>query len=380
MAVDTTIASDKIIVFPATKRADAYQQSSRLITEESITRQYRQLYNGGNFVITDIPDGTVVGDNQEFEFLINGYYVKIKDLKTLLANMDSASSNIYAIINMANLNGFAQLDGGDVEGDYQGVTFDVSSGGDFSLNLLHFTKSGSTYTLDRINSRPTIDGGNEDGEQPSYTSFTFNSIATQASSGTFEYGTSKAVTYVTPTFTNGSDAITSTKIGTTSGGSNLYNGGSATSGTAITLTTPLSMNGETDTTVYCTLSDGTTTTTRSTAFKFPKYTYYGGFLASSSTKPTKNDLTGVATIPTNGVQITTSMLQNIFFVSPTPIPNATIQRQVDGQWTDSGLDGTIEETANFTTSTNKTLTYYYYHTGQTLMNTTARFRIISGLT
>lgn len=377
--MSSTILSDKIVVFPATQRSNDYWQSARIITEESITRQYRQLYNGGNFVITDIPDGTVIGDNQEFEFLINGYYVKIKDLKTLLANMDSASSDVYAIINVVNLNGFAQLNGGDVEGgDYQGVAFDVSSGGDFSLNLLHFTKSGSTYTLDRINSRPTIDGGNDDGEQSPYTSFTFASIATQVASGTFEYGTSKEVTQVTPNFTSGSDAITSTKIGTTSGGSNLYSGGSATSGDAIALTTPLSMNGETNTTVYCTLSDGTTTTTRSTAFKFPKYTYYGSFLASSSTKPTKDNLTGVATIPTNGVQITTSMLQNIFFVSPTQISNAKIQQQVDGQWTDSGLGGTVEETANFTTSTNKTLLYYYYHTGQTLLNTTARFRIISG--
>ena len=104
--MDGTILSDKIVVFPATRRSDAYWQSSRTITEESITRQYRQLYNGGNFVITDILDETVIGDNQEFEFLINGYYVKIKDLKLLMSNMGSNESDVYAIISMETVDGF----------------------------------------------------------------------------------------------------------------------------------------------------------------------------------------------------------------------------------------------------------------------------------
>ena len=106
--MDGTILSDKIVVFPATQRSNDYWKDSRLITEESITRQYRQLYNGGNFVITDIPDGTVVGDNQEFEFLINGYYVKVKDLKLLFSNMLSANGNtdVYAIIAMGTVDGF----------------------------------------------------------------------------------------------------------------------------------------------------------------------------------------------------------------------------------------------------------------------------------
>lgn len=164
MAVDATIASDKIIVFPATKRADAYQQSSRLITEESITRQCRQLYNGGNFVITDIPNGTVIGDNVEFEFFINGYYVKVKDLKLLLGMMLSANGNsdVYAIATISNDSGFVQLSAGDLSNDYWGIYFDTTQpqSGTY-LNLLHFTKSGTTYTLDYINNKPTIDGGDE---------------------------------------------------------------------------------------------------------------------------------------------------------------------------------------------------------------------------
>lgn len=164
--MDGTILSDKIVVFPATRRSNDYWQSARIITEESITRQYRQLYNGGNFVITDIPDGTVIGDNQEFEFIINGYYVKIKDLKLLLSQMLDASDNgdadVYAIMSMETVDGFVQIANGDIGGDYWGIYFDKTepqSG--IYLNLCHFTKNGSTYTLNSINSRPTIDGGEE---------------------------------------------------------------------------------------------------------------------------------------------------------------------------------------------------------------------------
>lgn len=160
--MDGTILSDKIVVFPATRRSNYYWQSARTITEESITRQYRQLYNGGNFVITDISDGTVIGDNQEFEFLINGYYVKIKDLKLLMSNMGSNENDIYAIISMETVDGFVQISAGDLGGDYYGIYFETTepeSG--IYLNLCHFTKNGSTYTLNSINSRPTIDGGEE---------------------------------------------------------------------------------------------------------------------------------------------------------------------------------------------------------------------------
>lgn len=160
--MDGTILSDKIVVFPATRRSDAYWQSSRTITEESITRQYRQLYNGGNFVITDILDETVIGDNQEFEFLINGYYVKIKDLKLLMSNMGSNESDVYAIISMETVDGFVQIANGDLGGDYWGIYFDTTEPQDsIYLNLCHFTKNGSTYTLNSINSRPIIDGGEE---------------------------------------------------------------------------------------------------------------------------------------------------------------------------------------------------------------------------
>lgn len=73
-----------------------------------------------------------------------------------------------------------------------------------------------------------------------YVAFSGFSIATTDASGTFEYGTTKSITKVTPKFTKGSKNISSVKIGTTSGGSDLYSGTSATNNTAITLTTSTS--------------------------------------------------------------------------------------------------------------------------------------------
>lgn len=117
-----------------------------------------------------------------------------------------------------------------------------------------------------------------------YVAFSFSSISTSASSGTKEYGTTVTVNKVTPTFTAGSKAINSVKIGTSSGGSDLYSGTSATNGSAITLTTNKVFNGTTGGTIYCTLSDGTTTTTKDTSVSYTYYTYYA--VTDSTTTPT----------------------------------------------------------------------------------------------
>ena len=107
-----------------------------------------------------------------------------------------------------------------------------------------------------------------------YVAFSFSSISTSASAGTKEYGTTVTVSKVTPSFTAGSKAINSVKIGTTSGGSDLYSGTSATNGSAISLTTNKVFDGTTGGTIYCTLSDGTTTIPKSATVSYAYYTYY----------------------------------------------------------------------------------------------------------
>ena len=144
-----------------------------------------------------------------------------------------------------------------------------------------------------------------------YVAFTFNSISTSNSAGTKEYGTTVTVTTVTPSFTAGSEVISSVKIGTTSGGSNLYSGTSASNGSAITLTTSKSYNGTTGGTIYCTLSDGTTTTTKSTTVRYDYYTYY----AVTDTADTPTSWTPVGSTSVSGIEITAKKGQYIWIAS-----------------------------------------------------------------
>lgn len=201
-----------------------------------------------------------------------------------------------------------------------------------------------------------------------YVAFTFSSIATTVASGTFEYGTAKSITKVTPTFTNGSKTINSVKIGNTSGGSNLYSGSSATSGTAITLANSVSLDGKSNYTVYCTLSDGTTTTTKSATFTFNKYTYYGK--TSSTTAPTSStSLTGANSVA-SGVTIVTTDNTYIWFLSPTA--KTTIQQYSMNMW--NNMTTTSAGTVTFTTATGQQLTYYAYRTDK-MVSATGTYRI-----
>lgn len=85
------------------------------------------------------------------------------------------------------------------------------------------------------------------------------SIKTNLIANWYEKGVNQTVSTVTPTFTAGSRAINSATVGSASGGSDLYNGSSATSGTAFTLTTQSTFS--TTTTIFSSISDGTTTLT-----------------------------------------------------------------------------------------------------------------------
>ena len=203
-----------------------------------------------------------------------------------------------------------------------------------------------------------------------YVAFSFSSIATNAASGTFEYGTSKTITSVTPTFTQGSKNISSVKIGTTSGGNDLYNGTTATSGSGITISS-VSLNGLSNYTVYCTLSDGTTTTTKSTTFTFSRYIYYG--IKNNTTAPTSTtDLAnmGSANSVSSGVSITTTDNTYIWFLSPTS--KSTIQQFSMNQW--NNIATTSAGTVSFTTSKNQTSTYYAYRSDK-MVAATGTYRI-----
>lgn len=144
-----------------------------------------------------------------------------------------------------------------------------------------------------------------------YVAFSFSSISTTTSAGTKEYGTALTISKVTPSFTVGSEKINSVKIGTTSGGSDLYSGSSATNGTAITLTTSKAYDGVTGGTIYCTLSDGTTTVTKSAEVRYAYYTYYA--VTDTTTAPTSWTAVGSASV--TDISITANAGQYIWIAS-----------------------------------------------------------------
>jgi hypothetical protein len=201
-----------------------------------------------------------------------------------------------------------------------------------------------------------------------YVAPTFSSITTSAAAGTFEYGTTKTISKVTPNFTKGSKNITSVKVGTTSGGSDLYEGDSATSGTAITLTTAKTYDGNTGGTIYCTISDGTTAVTKSAAISYAYYNYTA--VTDSTTIPTT---ASSATNNKTSAEATITTTDNTYIWFLMPNQNKTkIQQYAMNQW--NNMSTTYAGTVTFTTSTGKQLTYHAYRTDK-MMSATEKYRI-----
>jgi hypothetical protein len=200
-----------------------------------------------------------------------------------------------------------------------------------------------------------------------YVAPSFSSISTSASSGTFEYGTTRTITKVTPTFTKGSKNITSVKIGTTSGGSDLYSGTSATSGTAITLTTTKTYNGTTGGTIYCTISDGTTPVTKSAAVS---YTYYDYSKLTTGTSP---DTSGATKQTSSGADNTYSYTAGQYLWLYSRSSGKKIQTYVAGSWAD--VTTTPSSAITLTLSSGATATYYAYRTDKFTATGSARYRL-----
>lgn len=210
-----------------------------------------------------------------------------------------------------------------------------------------------------------------------YVAFSFSGISTTDGSGIKEYGTSLTISKVTPSYTTGSKAINSVKIGTTMGGSDLYSGSSATSGSAITLTNSKSFNGTTGGTIYCTLSDGETTTTKSATVS---YAYYPYAIASTS-----NSLTSVPSGATKASDTTISTAITLsltvdsyiwFLLPPGTTGNKTIQYEALGQWYDfdGGTAAPVEVSLKLNSGT--TVTYTGYRTNKMAAAGETKFKIV----
>ena len=192
-----------------------------------------------------------------------------------------------------------------------------------------------------------------------YVAFTFTGISTTESAGTLEYGTTRTISKVTPSFTLGSKPITSVKVGTTSGGSDLFSGTTATNGTAITLTTSKQFNGESGGTIYCTISDGENAVTKSAKVDYKYYNYAG--LTTSTTIPTSVSGEIVNRGTSAEIELKTKDNSYIWFLMPDQNKDQ-IQQYAMNQW--NNMDTIYAGTATFTTSTGKQVLYHAYRSNK----------------
>lgn len=202
-----------------------------------------------------------------------------------------------------------------------------------------------------------------------YVPFTFNSISLSASSGTYEYGESVTVTKVKPNFTLGSKSINSIKIGTTSGGSDLYSGSSATSGSYITLSTSKTYDGTSGGTIYCTIGDGTESATKSASVSYAYYNYV--IVSNSTTIPTSRGSGKNIEQSYEISNLVTTDNSYIWFLMPNQ-NKKQIEEYAMNQW--NKVNTTYAGNVTFTTDTGNEVKYYAYRTNK-MMSNTSKYRI-----
>lgn len=210
-----------------------------------------------------------------------------------------------------------------------------------------------------------------------YVAFEFSGITTSASAGAKEYGTPVTISKVTPSFTAGSKAINSVKIGTTSGGDDLYSGTTASTGTAITLTNSKTYDGTTGGAIYCTLSDGSTTATKSATVNYAYYPYAIASTDASLTAVTSGAIKANSTTLSTAISLSPDVNSYIWFLLPPGTTgNKTIQYEALGQWYefDGGTAAPVDVALKLNSGV--TVTYKGYRTNKMAAPGTTAFKIV----
>lgn len=131
------LASDKINVFPSTKRGNV-QVSARLMSESSMVDIVNRLIDTEGFVITQgstlggasVDDTSPLTLTNSYEFNIFGYYFKIDKIQDITSLFDSTTTvNIYAKITTSTIDNYIELSGQDVNDAYEGVVFEGKTSG-----------------------------------------------------------------------------------------------------------------------------------------------------------------------------------------------------------------------------------------------------------
>ena len=219
-----------------------------------------------------------------------------------------------------------------------------------------------------------------------YVPFTFNGITATDSAGaatdfagTYEYGQTVTINSITPSFTAGSKPIISVKIGTNVGADGhvvepfLGSAGSVASETAIRLDNAAVFEGNRGGTIYCTLSDGTTTLTEKVTIKYAYYTYY----AVTNTLDNPASWSPVGSTSVSDIQIESNAGQYVWIASAD---------SYDGICELNNLGGFYNSVAATTKISSQTLTnsnghkctniYTFYHLGSPRTGTgTNKFKL-----
>ena len=194
-----------------------------------------------------------------------------------------------------------------------------------------------------------------------YIAPTLNSLALYNSSssqllGTYEYGTTITVAKVKPSFTKGSKNITSIKVGTSSGGNDLYSGTTATSGATITLTNSKTFNGATGGTIYCTISDGQQSSSKNTSVSYAFYTYYA--VTDSTVVPTS--WTPVGSTSVTDITINANAGQYVWIASTGNYAGICELNELSGKY-NVAADTTKVANQTLVNSNNYTCTHYNFY-------------------
>ena len=200
-----------------------------------------------------------------------------------------------------------------------------------------------------------------------YVAFNYSASASDAI-GTFEFGTTKIISTITITITQGTELPTILKIGNYLNSDDIQNVDYPTSG-SITLNEPIELDGLSNKTIYLCMTDNITNINKTLTYLFVKHIYYGA--VSSNIAPAIHTGLSHNSSVENGVNISANSGDYIVFLSPTQ--KTKIQQQALGQWNDIQTTST---TVMFTTSTGQELNYYCYFSPQQGVASNEKYKLI----
>ena len=125
------VKSNKIKVFPTTKRSDEADRNARLMSEQNLISIVNRLTGLKSFIIhmpsisSETNSITIPTDS---EFNIGGYYFKFIDNQTITINNDTKEIGLQ--INTVTTGNFTELQGNDSsgkDGNYSGLTITLST-------------------------------------------------------------------------------------------------------------------------------------------------------------------------------------------------------------------------------------------------------------